>query len=224
MAPAFNWAWPPYTFVSILGSNLAATTRGWQASDFVNGQLPRSLDGVSVNVNGTPAYVSYISPTQLNVLMPASTSPGTLQTVNNGLTGTATPLQFSQLAPAFFQFGTSGLVAATHADGTFIGPTGMFSASTKPARVGELVVLYGNGFGVTNPTQPDGAAITTALPLLNTPTVLIGGSPAQVIYAGLTATGLYQLNVVIPQVDSGAAPLTAQVGAVTTPVTTITIQ
>jgi uncharacterized protein (TIGR03118 family) len=215
----------PYTFVSILGNNLAATTRSWQASDFVNGQLPRSLDGVGVNVNGTPAYISYISPTQLNVLMPASTSTGsTLQLTNNGLSSGATPLQFYALAPAFFQVGASGFAAATHSDGTLIGPLGVFTPSTKPARVGEVITIYGNGFGATSPAQPDGSLVSAPLPLINAPVVMIGGVPAQVAYAGLVAPGLYQLNVVVPQVDPGNVAMTAQVGAVTTPSTMIAIQ
>jgi len=33
---------------------------------------------------------------------------------------------------------------------------------------------------------------------VTTPTVTIGGVPADVQFAGLSATGLYQINVVIP--------------------------
>jgi uncharacterized protein (TIGR03118 family) len=214
----------PYTFVSIIGNNLAATTRSWQTSDFVNGQLPRSLDGVGVTVNGAPAYISYISPTQLNVLMPAATAPGTMQTTNNGLTGASVAVQYYQLTPAFFQVGASGFATATHADGTLIGPLGQFTASTRPARVGEIIVLYGNGFGATSPPQPEGSLVTAPLPLVTPPAILIGGAPAQVIYAGLTGTGLYQFNIVVPQVDPGNVDLTAQIGSVTTPPTMLAIQ
>jgi uncharacterized protein (TIGR03118 family) len=215
----------PYTFVSILGNNLAATTRSWQASDFVNGQLPRSLDGVGVNISGAPAYISYISPTQLNILMPASTAAGsTLQLTNNGLAGIVIPLQFYSLAPAFFQVGASGFAAAIHADGTLIGPLGLFTSSTRPARVGEIITIYGNGFGVTNPSQPDGNLVNVPLTLITPPTITIAGTPAQVVYAGLTAPGLYQFNVVVPQVDAGNVSTIAQIGSVVTPATMIAIQ
>ncbi len=90
-AAGFQLGAAPYTFVSIIGNNLAATTRQWQSSDFVNGQLPRSLDGVNASINGIPAYISYVSPTQLNVLMPAGTSPGSLVMTNNGLSAYAGP-------------------------------------------------------------------------------------------------------------------------------------
>ena len=40
------------------------------ASDFVVNRLPTQLGGVSVSIDGKPAYVYYISPTQINVLAP----------------------------------------------------------------------------------------------------------------------------------------------------------
>src|SRR4029079_16687998 len=64
----------PHSWVNIFGSNLSGTTRPWSAADFVNGQMPFSLDGVSVLVNlfGAPrlTYVGYVSPTQVNFLLP----------------------------------------------------------------------------------------------------------------------------------------------------------
>src|SRR5271168_4418788 len=62
----------PNTWVEVKGLNLskAGDSRIWQGSDFVNGQLPVSLDGVSVTVGGKSAYVYYISPTQVNILTP----------------------------------------------------------------------------------------------------------------------------------------------------------
>jgi uncharacterized protein (TIGR03118 family) len=214
----------PSTYVSILGNNLASTTRSWQSSDFVNGALPRSLDGVSVTVNGVPAYIAYISPTQLNVLLPSATSPGSLTVTNQSLAGTPVPLQFYPLAPAFFQFGNSGFVAALHSDGTLIGPLGMFSSSTRPARAGEVISLYGNGFGPTGPSAPDGSLIPSPLAVLSEPLILIGGQPAQVIYGGLVNAGLYQFNVVVPQIDPGNATVTAQLGSAISPAAMLAVQ
>jgi uncharacterized protein (TIGR03437 family) len=220
-AAGFQLGAAPYTFVSIIGNNLAATTRQWQASDFVNGQLPRSLDGVSASINGIPAYISYISPTQLNVLMPAATAPGSLVMTNNGLSGAPVPIQFSQLSPAFFQVGASGFAAATHSDGTLIGQLGQFTNSTRPARVGEIITIYGNGFGIT---QPDGNVPTTPIALVTPPSITFGTTQAQVVYAGLVGPGLYQFNVVVPQVDGGNMSLVAQLGSATSPVVMIAIQ
>ncbi len=157
--------------------------------------------------------------------MPASTAAGsTLQLTNNGLAGTVIPLQFYALAPAFFQVGASGFATATHTDGTLIGPVGLFTSSTTPARAGEIITIYGNGFGATNPAQPDGNLVSAPLTLITPPTITIAGAPAQVVYAGLTAPGLYQFNVVVPQVDPGNVSTIAQIGSVVTPATMIAIQ
>jgi uncharacterized protein (TIGR03118 family) len=225
-AASFQLGAAPYTFVTILGSNLAATTRSWQSSDFVNGALPQSLDGVSATIGGTPVYVSYVSPTQLNILLPTTitASSGQLQVVNNGSAGALAASQFFSLSPAFFQFGASGFVAATHADGTYVGPPGMFSSSTSSARPGEVISLWANGFGATNPPTPNGVLITAPLPLLTPPLVFIGGTAASVVFAGVSAPGLYQINVVVPQLDSGFLPLTAQIGSVMVPATMISVQ
>jgi uncharacterized protein (TIGR03437 family) len=84
------------TWVEIKGMNLsnAGDSRPWQGSDFVNNQLPTSLDGVSVTVNGKSAYIYYIIPAQVNVLTPPDVMQGpvAVQVMNNGFAS----------APCFF--------------------------------------------------------------------------------------------------------------------------
>src|SRR5579862_1760046 len=63
-----------FTWVSVFGANLSSTTRSWTAADIVGGKLPTQLDKVSVTVDGKPAYISYISPTQINALVAADTT------------------------------------------------------------------------------------------------------------------------------------------------------
>ena len=55
------------SWATILGSNLARTTRIWQEADIVGADLPTTLDDVSVTINGHRAAVYFISPSQLNV-------------------------------------------------------------------------------------------------------------------------------------------------------------
>jgi len=76
----------PNAWLIIKGRNLAPDTRVWQGSDFVNNQMPTSLDGVSVTVNGVNAYTYYISAQQINVLAPPGLAPGLaqVQVSNNG--------------------------------------------------------------------------------------------------------------------------------------------
>ena len=219
-AASFQPTISPYTFVTITGANLASTTRNWQSSDFVNGRLPTELDGVSVDINGAPAYVSYISPTQINLLLPSFISPGPLQvvTMNNGLTSGQVTAQLQALSPAFFPFVDGTHVAATHADGTPVGPTSLYPNLSTPAKPGEVVTLWGTGFGPTTPEVPDGQVIGMAYNYTTMPTVFIGGATATVSFAGVTEAGLAQVNVMIPNsTPDGDASVAAQIGSTSTP-------
>jgi uncharacterized protein (TIGR03437 family) len=88
---------------------------------------------------------------------------------------------------------------------------------SRPAKQGDIITLYGIGFGPTTPDPPAGQITQTAdsfatpakayfsddyfIPLRN-PII-----PATVKYAGLAPgiAGLYQFNVVVPSVPSGPA-------------------
>lgn len=224
---SFSSAIAPNTWVSIIkGGGLAATTRGWASTDFSGNTMPTTLDGVSVTVNGTAVPLSYISPTQINFLMPATISAGTvsIQVTNNGLTSTAVSAPVAATAPAFFTLGavdaTTGnsYIAAEHANGSIAGPASLVSGVTStPYNAGETMVLYGTGFGATATLPPAGQLLTAALPLATAPTVTVGGQPATVSFAGLVGPGLYQFNVVLPSgTTTGQTGATAEVPVVVT--------
>jgi uncharacterized protein (TIGR03437 family) len=174
-------------------------TAGREASDFVNNQLPAQLDGVSVLVDGKPAFVYYISPTQVNVLTPvdANTGPVQVQLTNMGVSAAPMTAQIQTYSPEFFVINGGPYVAATHLDGSYLGPTSLYPGVTTPAAAGELVVLYGNGFGQTSPVIVNGSVSQSGtLPVL--PSVTIGGINAPVQFAGVVSPGLYQFNVTVP--------------------------
>ena len=142
----------PNTWISIFGTNLASGSRGWMASDFVDNRLPTQLDGVGVSIGGKPAYVAYVSPTQLNVLVPDLAPPGPyeLQVVTPSGTTNSVSMPVAQFAPALFRFDAAGgrYAAAVHPDGTYVGdPALLAGIGATPARPGEIVSLYGSGFG-----------------------------------------------------------------------------
>jgi len=195
------------TWVEIKGANLApagvsspACAPGycWQGSDFVNNQLPIVLQGVSVTVNGKPAFVYYISPTQVNILTPLDSSQGPITVQVTTGVGTSGPVtvQLRPLAPGFFQF-AGGYAAATHVNGSLLGPTTLYPGLTTPAAPGETIVLYGNGFGPTSTPVVSGS-LTQSGTLATLPVVTIGGVPAIVEFAGLAAVGEFQFNVIVP--------------------------
>lgn len=222
-AASFQPAIAPNTWVTITGGNLAGTTRIWDGDDFVSGALPADIDSVSVTLNGTYAYVEYVSPNHLNVLLPVGLASGQaqLQTYNFGLASAAVTVQVQDVAPAFFLQSDGVHIAATHANGSPVGPVDAATGAT-PASPGETIVAYGTGFGVTNPAAPEGKLITTALPLATDPAITIGGSAAQVAFAGLTYAGLFQINVTVPvSTASGDVPVVALVGSTASPGTAV---
>jgi uncharacterized protein (TIGR03437 family) len=219
----------PNTWVEIKGSNLAPAgdSRIWQGSDFVNNQMPVKLDGVSVTVNGKNAFVYYISPTQVNILTPPDTISGPVQVVvsNNGVASGAYSAQAQAVSPSFFVFNGGPYVAATHANGSLLGPTSLYSGSTTPAKPGETIVLYANGFGPTTNPVVSGSVIQSGT-LVPQPVIKIGGITATVTFAGLVSPGEFQFNVVVPlSIADGDQPVTASFNGMNTQSgTMITVQ
>jgi uncharacterized protein (TIGR03437 family) len=163
-----------------------------------------------VTVNGQPAYIDYISPTQINVLAPDDANLGSVQIVvtTAGQASNAFAVQKAQFAPAFLTVDGSH-VAALHSDYSLV-------SSAAPAKPGETILLYGVGFGQTNPPQASGQVVTAAVPLANDVQITIGGATATATFAGLVQSGLYQFNVTVPSVAAGDAAVTAKVGGSST--------
>jgi uncharacterized protein (TIGR03437 family) len=215
-------------WVTIKGSGLATDTRIWGSSDFNGNQLPTSLDGTSVMIDKKPAFVYYISPTQVNVLSPVDSSTGavTVQLTYNGAASNSITAQMAQFAPAFFTF-NGKYIAATHADGSLLGPTSLYPGSTTPAAPGETITLYGTGFGPTSPPIVSGQIQSGTAATSNTVTIQIGGTTVTPSLAGLSATGEYQFNVQVPaSAANGDIAVVATVGGVSSPAaaTYITVQ
>jgi uncharacterized protein (TIGR03437 family) len=219
----------PNTWAEIKGLNLAPAndSRIWRSSDFVGGKLPSQLDGVSVTVNGKAAYVYYISPSQVNILTPpdAMSGPVQVQVANGGTVSAAFTAQARAESPSFFVFNGGPYVAATHADGSLLGPVSLYPGSTTPARPGETVVLYANGFGPTSTPIVSGS-LSQSGALSPLPVIEIGGAAATVQFAGLVSPGEFQFNVVVPpNTPDGDQSVTGSYNGLTTQVgTSIAVQ
>ena len=81
---------------------------------------------------------------------------------------------------------------------------------------GDILVIYGIGFGPVTPSNPAGQLVQVANLLASGFQISIGGVQCQVQYDGLAPsyTGLYQFNIVVPDVTSGNQPLTFSVDGV----------
>lgn len=111
--------------------------------------------------------------------------------------------------------------AALNQDGTVNGPT-------QPALAGSVIQVYATGLGAVDNPVVEGAA-APASPLSQTIATVqasIGGQAAQVQFAGLAPgfAGLYQVNVVVPQLASGAYALQIAAGGVASNAATVNIQ
>ena len=189
----------PNTWLEIHGANLAQTTMDWSQSNFLNG-LPTTLGGVSATIDNKPAAIYYISPTQINVLAPLDTATGPVPvqvTTQYGKSIPLTPMEES-ISPGFLVIDLAGHVAARHLDGSLLGPSSLDQPDYPftPAKPGETVTVYATGFGQTNPPFTNQLSGTGPLPSI--PSVIIGGLPAFVGYAGIASPGLYQINIAIP--------------------------
>ncbi len=218
----------PNTWVEVQGSNLAqpGDIRIWQASDFPGNSMPTKLDTVSVTVNGKPAFVYYISPLQINILTPPDALSGSAKVAvtYNGVTSAPFTAPAQSLSPSFFVFNGGPYVAATHANGAYIGPASLYPGATTPAAPGEIVTIYANGFGPTTVPVQSGSIIQSGS-LSPQPAITIGGVPATVQFAGLVEPGEFQFNVVVPSsLANGDQPITATYNGISTqPGTLITI-
>jgi uncharacterized protein (TIGR03437 family) len=145
------------SWLEIKGTNLAdpADSRQWTTSDFTGLNAPTVLDGVSVSINGKPAYVWYLSPTQLNVQAPEDPAIGSVAIAATNCNATSVPFLFAKqaLAPGLLNYSAGGkqyMVATFASDGAYVLNTSVgaaFGLNSRPAKPGDLIIAYGIGFG-----------------------------------------------------------------------------
>jgi len=190
----------PNTIATIYGQNLAYGIKSLTPGG-MGGTLPTALpgSGVRILVGGLLANPYYISPTQINFLVPPNLLPGatSVQVVIDGWAGPLISVQLAAAAPALFQLDPQNAVA-TLGDGSVITPA-------APAKPGDMVVLYATGLGQTAPPIGYCELPTSAtwLKELGDFRVVLDGvtlDPRAILYAGVAPgfAGLYQVNVVLP--------------------------
>jgi len=209
------------TWLEIKGTNLAdsadprlanATNPGqWTAGDFTGSNAPTSLDGISVSINGKPAYVWYLSLTQLNVQAPQDTATGNVAITVTNCKATSSPFMFARraLAPGFLApsnytaNGTQYMVATFQSDGAYVLNTAVgaaFGVNSRPAKPGDGIIAYGIGFGDVSPAILPGVIVGVGNALVNPVTLSFGSVNATLAYAGLAGgfVGLYEFYITVP--------------------------
>jgi len=193
------------TIGTIYGVNLAYSTAAAGQSDAASGLLPAFLgtneSETIVLINNYPAGLYYVSPLQVNFLVPPNLVPGPASVVvmTGGLAGPTISLTLAQAAPGLFQLDLQNAVA-TEADGTVLTPL-------SPAKPGDVVSLWATGLGPTQSVPPENylQIPSSAAPLIagaNLSIVLDGAAvdPSAIDYAGQAPgfAGLYQINLTLP--------------------------
>ena len=196
----------PDSHVALFGAQLADVTAYGQPDS--SGQFPVALGGTGVQVCGESAGIVAISPTQVNIVIPADLIPGFCQVVvtTSGRTNSGTA-DIRPVAPTLFSVDGSGtgraaaLNAVTFAPAPFQVITPQNVSSDKGTRVS----LFGTGFR---------NAVSSALPGTNYSTILLAlitdangrTVPVSVEYAGPAPGlgGIDQVNVALPAELDGA--------------------
>jgi len=211
----------PNSWATIKGVGLAPITDNWDKV-VVNGQLPTALDGVSVTIGGKPAYVYYVSANQINFVVPdVGVGPQQLIVTNGGVASPPYTVTVSKYSPAFFLW-PGGQPVATRQDYSWAVKNGTFSGtSTIPAKPGDVIILWGTGFGPTIPTAPQGVQIpgdqtySTSSPV----TVTIDNL-STTVYGGALTSGsaaLFQIAIQVPMsLADGDWPIQTSIGGVQT--------
>jgi uncharacterized protein (TIGR03437 family) len=209
----------PGKIVVIYGGGLGPSTLAqFQVS---NGLVGTQLAGTTVSFNGTAAPVIYSSATQVAAIVPYQIAGTTAQvTVSyQGQSSTAFTVPFAAAAPGLFslnQTGAGQAAAINIADGTV-------NTAANPVKIGGYISLFATGEGQTTPAGVDGKVASGSV--LPAPTlkvsVMVGGIPATVQYAGAApgdVAGVMQVNVQIPAgvQPGGYVPVLLQVGSATT--------
>jgi uncharacterized protein (TIGR03437 family) len=210
----------PATWVEIYGTNLATVLQQtWANTDFNGANAPSALGGTTVTVGGQPAYIDYVSPHQVNVQVPSGIATGKQNVVvttaggaSLGTSITVNAVEPGVLAPSAFHLPAGQYAVALFPNGaTYVLPPGVTNAvPTSRAKPGDVIMLYGIGFGNVSPNINAGVIVGQANSLSGLQ-VFIGGQQATVQFAGLVQgfLGLYQFNVVVPNVAANdATPLT----------------
>jgi uncharacterized protein (TIGR03437 family) len=223
----------PGELITIKGVNLGPTT----ATTFsvgAGGTLSNILGGVQVLFDTTPGTPIYVSPTQINVIVPYEIAGRVTTAVSVSYSGQQSggiQQSVANWAPGIYTDSStgSGQASVLNQNGTLNGPSagivvGGQNIPTTPAAEGSIISVFMTGGGQTNPASTTGT-VTPNGTLYNVPgtvTATINGVNAPVKFAGAApgeVTGVIQVNLQVPTGISGSAlPLAITINGSTTQV------
>ena len=225
----------PNAIVSVFGHDLSPPGSRKLTLDPA-GLIAANLASTCLEIGGKRAPLFFVSPTQINAQVPHDltvTAGQTTAVVVRGCGTTserrsaAATVAVGTVSPAFFNEGDDldgrNPIIALHGGGLGLVGSPQLGPAFTPAEPGELVTLFGTGFGATDPALEAGRIPGSAAKLVHTASFTVGGlavPPEDVVYAGVAPTfaGLYQFAVRLPRgLPDGDATVIATVNGVSTP-------
>jgi uncharacterized protein (TIGR03437 family) len=205
---ALTAAIAPGELISIFGSGIGGAPATLQLD--ASGKASTTLSNTQVTINGIAAPLIYVSPGQINAIVPyevAGSAQATVQVLYGGSPVPSWSVPVVPSAPSVFTVSGSGVGQAS-----VVNADGSVNSASNPAARGTIVQIYATGGGQTTPGSSTGAVAAGPANLLTTPLVQIGGVNAPVIYAGAApgeVDGVVQLNVLLPAsvTPGGAVPV-----------------
>jgi uncharacterized protein (TIGR03437 family) len=162
------------------------------------------LNDVQVLVNDEAAPLYYVSPLQVNFLVPMNapqSGEGEIQVIrqSTGQVLAVARLPFDRVSPALFVADgqAEGPLAALNEDNTV-------NSASNPIAVGQVIQLFGTGQGFVPNAPPDGTPPSGPIDTQERPRVVMGSDfvpDENILYSGLAPSlvGVWQLNVRVPQ-------------------------
>jgi uncharacterized protein (TIGR03437 family) len=189
------------SFISIYGTGFAAA-----GTSFTSG-IPLSTSVTQTSVTVTPAagsavqaYIDYLSPTQINAILPSNTPLGAANVTVTFNGQTSPPIKINVVASNF------GIFTAAYGAGpaATINPnsTAFFNYFTNASNPGQALELYGTGLGPIS--VPDNNLPGAVSPPNINVQVLVGNQLITPFYAGRSPSlvGVDQINFYLPPVAS----------------------
>lgn len=216
------------TMVTLFGQNFASAgvKKAASSGDIVNKSFPKQLACVAVEIDGKRVPVAYVQSDQINIETPTTANLGSITArvilnpdSNNQSASDTVTMQMLNLAPAFFTINGKTIAAQFAGTANPVADPSVIPGA-KAAKPGDLLTLYGTGFGPTDPLIQAGDVADGQAKVTSPITVTIGGvtlAPTDILYAGLSPgsiSGLYQFNVRVPSTaPDGDVPVVIQSGS-----------
>jgi uncharacterized protein (TIGR03437 family) len=201
----------PEAIAAAFGSGLATST-----AVATSLPLPTELAGTRIRVNGVLAPIFFVSPGQVNFLVPkgVQSGAGIIELSSGDQTLSRGPINLATVVASLFTANSSGSgapAALATRDGQVYSAVGNPDGTSNPVAPGDYLVLFGTGFRNT---------------LSGAVSIRIGDREAPVLYAGPQGgyAGLDQINTQVPAGLSGAVDVVVSIGMKTANRVTVNVR